>query len=192
MKNIYIIAGPNGAGKTAASYTILPEIFSCKEFVNADEIARGLSPFNSDKIGIKAGRLMLVRIKELLQENQTFAVETTLATKSYMKMITKAQKMGYEVVLLFLSLNSQELAVKRVQTRVEEGGHNIKLDVIKRRYKSGIKNLFDIYIPIVNRWILVDNSGKEFKIVAQGNGSRTIVRNKEIWNEFETKKYGEG
>jgi predicted ABC-type ATPase len=190
MKQLYIIAGPNGAGKTMASYTILPEIFECKEFVNADEIARGLSPFNSDKVGIKAGRLLLARIKELLDENETFAVETTLATRSYVKLIEKAQKEGYEVILFFLSLNSKELAVKRVETRVEEGGHNIKLDVIKRRYKSGIYNLLDIYIPIVDRWILVDNSGEEFQIIAQGDQSEVVIKEKNIWNKIKAGKYG--
>lgn len=190
MKQLYIIAGPNGAGKTMASYTILPEIFECKEFVNADEIARGLSPFNSDKVGIKAGRLLLARIKELLDENETFAVETTLATRSYVKLIEKAQRKGYEVILFFLSLNSKELAVKRVETRVEEGGHNIKLDVIKRRYKSGIYNLIDIYIPIVDRWILVDNSGEEFQIIAQGDQSEVVIKEKNIWNKIKAGEYG--
>jgi len=190
MKQLYIIAGPNGAGKTMASYTILPEIFECKEFVNADEIARGLSPFNSDKVGIKAGRLLLARIKDLLEENETFAVETTLATRSYVNLIEKAKKNGYEVILFFLSLNSKELAIKRVETRVEEGGHNIKLDVIKRRYKSGIFNLLDIYIPIVDRWILVDNSGEEFQIIAQGDQSEVVIKEKDIWNKIKAGEYG--
>ncbi|NOR88316.1 MAG: zeta toxin [Bacteroidales bacterium] len=191
MKQLYIIAGPNGAGKTVASYTILPEIFKCKEFVNADEIARGISPFNSDKIGIKAGRLLLARIKELLQEDETFAVETTLATRSYVNLIHKAKSKGYEVILLFLTLNSKELAVKRVQTRVNEGGHNIKLEVIKRRYKSGINNLFDIYLPIVNRWIVVDNSGEEFQIIAQGDESEIIVKNESTWSKIKAIEYGD-
>lgn len=191
MKQLYIIAGPNGAGKTVASYTILPEIFKCKEFVNADEIARGLSPFNSDKIGIKAGRLLLHRIKELLHDNETFAVETTLATRSYVNLIHNAKKQGYEIILLFLTLNSKELAVKRVKTRVAEGGHNIKLEVIKRRYKSGINNLFDIYIPIVNRWILVDNSGMEFQIIAQGNEAEVIIKDDLAWGNINTEGYGD-
>lgn len=111
MKKIYIIAGPNGAGKTTASYTILPEIFDCHEFVNADEIARGLSPFNPEGVGIQAGRLMLKRINELLEKGKTFAFETTLATKSYQSLIVQAQALGYEVILLFLALNSTELAI---------------------------------------------------------------------------------
>lgn len=191
MKQLYIIAGPNGAGKTVASYTILPEIFNCKEFVNADEIARGISPFNSDKIGIKAGRILVHRTRELLKENETFAVETTLATRSYVNLISKAKLKGYEVILLFMTLNSKELAVKRVATRVEEGGHNIKLEVIKRRFKSGLNNLVDIYIPIVDRWILVDNSGEEFAIIAQGDKDTLTVKKENCWNKIKEKSYGE-
>jgi len=191
MRNLYIIAGPNGAGKTVASYTILPEIFNVKEFVNADEIARGISPFNSDKVGIKAGRLLVHRVRELLKENETFAVETTLATRSYVKLIEKAKKQGYEIILLFMSLNAKELAIKRVKTRVEEGGHNIALEVIQRRFRSGLKNLVDIYIPIVDRWILVDNSGEEFHIIAQGDQSELVVKNEQSWNKIKAKEYGE-
>ncbi len=190
MRKLYIIAGPNGAGKTVASYTILPEIFNVKEFVNADEIARGISPFNSDKIGIKAGRLLVLRTRELLKENETFAVETTLATRSYVKLIEKAQKRGYEVILLFMSLNTMELAIKRVKTRVDEGGHNIKLEVIKRRFNSGLNNLIDIYIPIVDRWILVDNSGEEFHIIAQGDQSELEVKNEQTWSKIKARNYG--
>ncbi|RLD41841.1 MAG: zeta toxin [Bacteroidetes bacterium] len=191
MRNLYIIAGPNGAGKTVASYTILPEIFNVKEFVNADEIARGISPFNSDKVGIKAGRLLVHRVRELLKENETFAVETTLATRSYVKLIEKAKKQGYEIILLFMSLNTKELAIKRVKTRVEEGGHNIALEVIQRRFRSGLKNLVDIYIPIVDRWILVDNSGEEFHIIAQGDQSELVVKNEQSWSKIKAKEYGE-
>jgi predicted ABC-type ATPase len=191
MRNLYIIAGPNGAGKTVASYTILPEIFNVKEFVNADEIARGISPFNSDKVGIKAGRLLVHRVRELLKENETFAVETTLATRSYVKLIEKAKKQGYEIILLFMSLNAKELAIKRVKTRVEEGGHNIALEVIQRRFRSGLKNLVDIYIPIVDRWILVDNSGEEFHIIAQGDQSELVVKNEQSWSKIKAKEYGE-
>lgn len=133
MKNIYIIAGPNGAGKTTASYTILPEIFNCDEFVNADEIAKGLSPFNPDAVAIQSGRMMLQRINYLLANDKSFALETTLSTKSYASLIKKAKSKGYKITLLFLSLDSIELAINRVSIRVKEGGHNIPTDVIRRR-----------------------------------------------------------
>lgn len=150
-KTLYIIAGCNGAGKTTASFTILPDILSCKEFINADEIAKGISPFQPEKVAIQAGRIMLSRIDELINQRQTFAFETTLSTKSYRKTIERVQAMGYEVVLLFFWLNSVKLAKERVKTRVREGGHNIPEGTIERRYVAGIQNLFKIYLPIVNR-----------------------------------------
>jgi len=106
MKRLYIIAGPNGAGKTTASFTILPEILNCKEFVNADEIARGISPFNPERVSIKAGKLMLNRIKELISKGETFAFETTLSSKYFVALIKEAKGKNYEVVLLFLMLNT--------------------------------------------------------------------------------------
>lgn len=108
-KDLYIICGCNGAGKTTASYTVLPEILQCKEFVNADEIARGLSPFNSEDVAIEAGRLMLQRIELLLEREESFSIETTLATKSYINLVRRAQAKGFRVIILFFWLNSQNL-----------------------------------------------------------------------------------
>ena len=190
MKTLYIIAGPNGAGKTTASYTILPEIFNVQEFVNADEIAKGLSPFNPDSDGLKAGRIMLNRINELLDKKQSFAFETTLSTKSYTGFVKKAQSQGYEVVLLFLALDSFELAQKRVEVRVQEGGHSIPKDVIKRRYTKGLSNLFNLYIPIVDKWILLNNSEESFHVIAEGTHKDLIVKNKETWNLLKSKYNG--
>lgn len=158
MKNLYIIAGCNGAGKTTASFTILPEILDCKEFVNADEIAKGLSPFQPEKVAIEAGRIMLNRINELLSINEIFAFETTLASKSYKSKIIEAKKKGYQIKLIFFWLENVDLAMERVRVRVSEGGHNIPIDTIKRRYISGIKNLFEVYLPIVDEIIVYDNS----------------------------------
>lgn len=166
-KSFYIIAGCNGAGKTTASFTILPEILNCKEFVNADEIAKGLSPFQPETVAFEAGRIMLYRVNELLKDGKTFALETTLATKSYKPKILEAQKNGYKVRLLFFWLNDVELAINRVATRVAEGGHNIPTNVIERRYVNGIKNLFDIYLPIVDEATIVDNSVDELVIFAE-------------------------
>ncbi len=146
MKRLYIISGCNGAGKTTASYTILPEMLNCNEFVNADEIAKGLSPFNPNKLAIKAGRLMLTRINELLESGIDFAFETTLSTRSYVNTIKKAQKKGYFVTMLYFWLDSPDLAVERVKIRVKEGGHDIPEQTIRRRYDLGISNLFNLYI----------------------------------------------
>lgn len=166
-RNLYIIAGCNGAGKTTASYTILPEIIECKEFVNADEIAKGLSPFQPEKVSFEAGRIMLNRINELLEDNESFAFETTLSTKSYRNKILKAKMQGYTITLLFFWLNNIELAKERVKIRVKEGGHNIPNDVIERRYLKGIINLFDIYLEIVDGTLIFDNSYGKHELIAQ-------------------------
>lgn len=169
MKNLYIIAGPNGAGKTTASYTVLPEMLNCKEFVNADEIVRGLSPFQADKAAIDAGRLIILRINELIKHNLEFAFETTLSTRSYVNTIANAKKSGYFVTLVFFWLNSPELAIERVKTRVQDGGHDIPVDEIKRRYLSGTKKLFNLYLPISDYWMIIDNSENPYRFIAEGS-----------------------
>jgi predicted ABC-type ATPase len=166
-KNLYIIAGCNGAGKTTASFTILPDILDCKEFVNADEIAKGISPFQPEKVSLDAGRIMLNRINELIEENQNFAFETTLSTRSYKNKILAAKNKGYRVTLLFFWLQNIELAKERVKIRVEEGGHNINPDIIERRYYKGIKNLFDIYLPIIDGALIFDNSAGKHELLAE-------------------------
>ncbi|MCZ2223731.1 MAG: zeta toxin family protein [Chitinophagales bacterium] len=166
-KNLYIIAGCNGAGKTTASFTILPETINCKEFVNADEIAKGLSPFQPEKVAFEAGRIMLNRINELLNNNESFAFETTLSTLSYKNKILEAKEKGYTITLLFFWLQNIGLAKERVITRVAEGGHNIEPDVIERRYIKGIKNLFEIYLPIVDGVFIFDNSLGKHELIAE-------------------------
>ncbi|MDO4216082.1 MAG: zeta toxin family protein [Bacteroidales bacterium] len=181
-KNLYIISGPNGAGKTTASVTILPEILECREFVNADEIAKGLSPFNPEGMAIEAGRIMLQRINELLNGQDSFAIETTLSTRSYTKLIETAHKNGFSVRLLFFYLPSAQHAIERVAQRVSEGGHNIPDDVIRRRYKAGLENLFRIYIPLVDFWTLVDNNCNPRKIIADGEGAKMNIYELTIFN----------
>lgn len=177
-KDLYIISGCNGAGKTTASYTVLPEILECKEFVNADEIARGLSPFNPESMAIEAGRLMLQRIEDLLQRDETFAIETTLATKSYINLVRRAQAKGYRVSIVFFWLRTPELAVQRVAERVRHGGHNIPEDTIRRRYLAGIRNLFRLFLPEVDYWDIYDNSDTpRVQIACGGKNADTIIRN---------------
>lgn len=190
MKRLYIIAGCNGAGKTTASYTILPEILDCKEFVNADEIAKGLSPFRPEKAGIEAGRLMLKRIKTLLESGENFAFETTLSTRSYVNFIEKAKERNYQVTCLFFWLHSVELAISRVETRVREGGHHIPENVIRRRYKSGLMNFFKLFLPRVDNWLFVNNSGDTYEIIAEGAMSEITVNNVDQWKELKEKYYG--
>lgn len=175
-KSLYIICGCNGAGKTTASYTVLPEVLNCKEFVNADEIARGLSPFNPENVAIQAGRLMLQRIEDLLERDVTFSIETTLAAKSYINLVKRAQAKDYSVKVLFFWLNSPELAICRVAERVARGGHGIPESVIRRRYVAGINNLFNLFMNQVDYWDIYDNS--EFPrthIACGGKFAETIV-----------------
>lgn len=182
MPNLYIIAGCNGAGKTTASYTVLPEMLECKEFVNADSIAAGLSPFNPESVSFEAGRIMLERINALLIEQADFAFETTLSTRSYVSLIKKAKDRGYSITLVFFWLNSPELAIQRVAERVLHGGHNIPTEVIVRRYHRGISNLFQLFIPECDLWMVIDNSTNEMKTIA--SGKRSVVQNinnPDIW-----------
>jgi predicted ABC-type ATPase len=167
QQKLYIISGCNGAGKTTASFNILPEILNCQEFVNADEIARGLSPFRPDKVAIEAGRLMLSRIDELIQSNQDFSFETTLSTRSFINTIQIAKAKGYFVTLIFFWLDSIDLAKDRVQRRVAEGGHNIEPAVIERRYVSGINNLFNLYSEEVDSILIYDNSSLDPELIAE-------------------------
>lgn len=165
-KNLYIIAGCNGAGKTTASFTILPEILDCKEFVNADEIAKGLSPFQPEKVSFEAGRIMLHRITELVSQNETFAFETTLSTKSFKNRILEAKHKNYNVTLLFFWLKNPELAKER-------------------RYYKGIKNLFKIYLSIVDQALIFDNSEGNHNLIAEMSISEElIILNQNKFNEL--------
>ena len=179
MAKLYIISGCNGAGKTTASYSLLPEMLNCTQFVNSDEFAKGLSPFNPEKASIQASRYMLMKFKYLLERQQDFAIETTLATRTLLKMAQKAQKAGYTVTLLYFWLNSPELAVERVRARVEAGGHDIPEETIRRRYQVGIDYFFHYYAPICERWILADNSQIPFRVIAQGTKDEVISINDE-------------
>src|SRR5680860_264019 len=190
MRKLYVIAGCNGAGKTTASYTILPEILDCKEFVNADEIARGLSPFQPERAGIQAGRLMLTRIKTLLESGENFAFETTLSTKTYVNFLKVAKEKGYQITLLFFWLNSVDLAISRVKTRVKEGGHNIPENVIRRRYEGGLINFFELYIPLVDNWMFINNSGEPYEIIAEGSIDGIEIANNELWDNLKNEYYG--
>ncbi len=185
--NLYIIAGCNGAGKTTASMTVLPEVLQCEEFVNADEIAKGLSPFHPEEMAIEAGKLMLRRIDILLEQHKTFAIETTLATRSYKSLIARAKEKGYTVTLLFFWLPSPEMAEMRVAARVASGGHNIPKDVIHRRYWLGLQNLFNIFAPVVDYWSLYDNSFDQNPIVL-ANEIVNSIKFKQIKESCQNKK----
>lgn len=187
MPNLYIISGCNGAGKTTASFTILPEMLNCKEFVNADEIAKGLSPFQPESVSFQAGRIMVERIDELLNSGDDFAFETTLTTLSYLNTIKKAKEKGYSVNLLYFWLNDVNLAIERVKTRVIEGGHNIPEETIRRRYFRGIYNLTNKFIALCDYWIVINNSSRPFTFVAEGQGATEMnVQDDLVWQQIKT------
>jgi predicted ABC-type ATPase len=193
LPNLYIIAGCNGAGKTTASFTILPEMLNCKEFVNADSIAAGLSPFNPESVAIEAGRIMLMRINELLRAGVDFAFETTLATRSYLSLIKNARAAGYKVTLLFIWLDSPETAIQRVARRVAKGGHNIAEDVVERRYYRGISNLITLFIPVADTWMIVNSTNVVIVPIAEGGlGIGSIISNDYIWGVIldQSKEHG--
>jgi len=163
-------------------------MLKCKEFVNSDEIAKGLSPFNAGgvAVAVEAGRVMHKRIKELIAAGETFALETTLATRAVVKLIQEAQEKGYYVTLLYMWLNTPDLGVERVKMRVAAGGHDIAETTIRRRYKSGIRNLFELYLPTCDYWMIVDYSMSPMVVVAKGfkNKKREIYK-PTIFNKLE-------
>jgi len=182
MPQIYIIGGPNGAGKTTSAMSLLPDLLECQEYINADAIAAALSPFAPETTAIQAGKLMLDRIHTLAQQRQDFAFESTLASRSFAPFLKQCQKQGYEVNLIYLWLQSPELAVARVLDRVQNGGHNIPTDVVHRRYKRSLVNLFNLYLPLADNWILYDNTkGKTVEVAQKGKGNQTVVYDSEIW-----------
>ncbi len=183
MPTLYIIAGPNGAGKTTAAYNLLPEVFNTVEFVNADEIARGLSPFNVEGVAFQAGRIMLERLEYLIKEKKSFAFETTLSGLAYLKFIRMAKLSGYDITFFFVWLNNFELAKGRVAARVSKGGHNIPEEVIERRYEKGIKN-FSKYSIEADNWYVYDNSGTEYLLIAKSIAGEKEIFNFEVYNNL--------
>ena len=176
MPRMYIISGCNGSGKTTASYTLLPELLDCSEFVNSDEFAKSLAPFHPETAYITASRYMLKKLRYLFTRREDFCIETTLATRSLLKMVRMAQDQGYFVTVVYLWLRDPEIAIKRVAARVEAGGHDVAPDIIRRRYYTGLEYFFDLYAPVCDKWMLVDNSEADFRIIAEGSAKGTTVR----------------
>ena len=156
-----------------------------KEFVNADEIARGLSPFQPETVSIEAGKIMLRRLQELLFQGHDFAFETTLSTRSFVGLIRQAKDLGYNINLIYYWLDSTDLAIERVKTRVSEGGHHIPTDTIIRRYFAGLRNFINLYRDKVDYWMLIDNSGTEPELIAEGrNPEEYQIVNVEKWTSI--------
>jgi predicted ABC-type ATPase len=183
MPSLYILAGPNGAGKTTAAFSLLPNVFKTVEFINADEIARGLSPFNVDSVAFQAGRIMLERFEYFIAQRKSFAFETTLSGLAYLKFIRFAKISGFDIILFFVWLDSFELAKNRVAERVRKGGHTIPHNIIERRYWKGIKN-FSQYAAEADSWYIYDNSGTEYMLVAKSIEGEKEIFNFEVFNKI--------
>ena len=155
---LYIVAGPNGAGKTTFAREFLPNYVECLEFVNADLIASGLSPFLPEHAAIRAGRLMLERIHFLADRGTDFGFETTLSGKGYMRLLKDLKNRGYRIYLYFLWIDNVDIALERVADRVRRGGHNVPEKVVRRRFNRGLPNFFNLYRPLLDLWAIFDNS----------------------------------
>ncbi len=183
---VVVIAGPNGSGKSTAAPYLLRDYAGVREFVNADDIARGLSVFQPESVGLQAGRIMLRRLQELAKEQKSFAFETTLASSSFAPWLRALQKEGYRVHLIFLWLPAPELAVQRVQGRVELGGHSVPETTIHRRYQAGLSNLLRNYIPFVESWLVMDNSSNALVPIAHSSNGQPTVFKEELWNQIQS------
>lgn len=183
---VVIIAGPNGAGKSTLAPFLLRDTLDLQDYVNADPIALGLSGFNPSSVAFKAGRVMMNRLRDLAARRKSFAFETTLATRSYANWIASLRNKGYNFQLIFLYLQSPELAVRRVRERVQSGGHDVPETVIIRRYARGLKNFGAIYQPLANVWSIYDNSSSSKPIlIASGGRHRGLeIRQQEAWTKF--------
>lgn len=187
MPELFIIAGCNGAGKTTASQELLPEVFETDIFINADQIAASLNPENPEKAAVKAARIMLEEIQHRLAAGETFAIESTLASRGYMNLVKQAKLLGYDVILYFFFLPSAEMAKERVKLRVSKGGHNIPEDVIERRYTLGLKYFFD-YMKMVDYWFMYDNRSNPSQIIGKGEMPDVVlINNFELWEQLRNK-----
>lgn len=182
MPDVIVIGGPNGAGKTTLAQTLLPEFLQVTEFVNADHIAGGLSPFKPESVALEAGRAMLRRIHNLAAAGEDFAFETTLASRSFAGFLEGLKRKGYSVTLIYVWLRSPSLAVKRVMLRVRRGGHEVPREVIVRRYHRGLENVRNFYLQVADNWYVYDNSGPRPVLVARRlTSSEPVIVTESVW-----------
>ena len=187
---LYIIAGPNGVGKTTFARTFLPKYADCRNFINADLIAEGISPFSPEAAAMRAGRLMLNEIRFFARHRATFAFETTLSGRSYLRLIRQLKKRGYEVHIFFLWVKSVDVALSRVRERVLKGGHDVPEAVVRRRFGRSIGNFFAAYLRLADSWYLFDNSGGMPKVVAFQRAGKPRIMNREQYKAL-IARYGD-
>lgn len=183
-KNLYIISGPNGSGKTTFARKFLPKYAKCRNFVNADLIAQGLSPFSPGAAAVKAGRLVLEQIHSLALKNVDFALETTLAGKSYIKFLTALKKEGYVISIFFLWIPNAELALSRIKDRVAFGGHDVPAIDVRRRFQRGICNFFEYYKPLSDTWMLFNNADAIPRLIAREKSGKAEVVDKGLFEKI--------
>jgi predicted ABC-type ATPase len=185
-KQLIVLGGPNGAGKTTAAQVVVPQKLGIAEFINADEIARGLSPFNPDGAALAAGRLMLRRMRDLARGEQSFAIETTCSGQGHLKFLRRCKDAGWQIILVFLWLPSPQIAIDRVARRVAKGGHAVPPKVVVRRYRAGLRNMYAHYLPLADVAAIYDNSGDEPILIAEGiAGADLTVRDAVRWELIE-------
>ena len=182
---VYVLAGPNGAGKTTFAAEFLPEFVKCREFLNADLIAAGLSPFDPESQNVRAGRLLLQRIGELAKQRRDFGFETTLSGRTYFKLLSDLRNSGYQILLFFLWLPNSAMAVARVANRVKQGGHHVPESEIRRRYEAGLRNLTGLYRPILDGWWLYDASRLPPTLIASEEDQKLTVTQQRLFRRFE-------
>jgi predicted ABC-type ATPase len=183
---LHIIAGPNGAGKTTFVNKYLPEATTIREFVNADLIAKGISPFAPEQALGGASRVFLNRVDQLIEERQTFSFETTFSGRTHIDTIQKARNGGYYIRVNFIYLNSIELSLNRIAERVKRGGHNVPEDIIRRRYRRSIKNLMQLYLPQIDEWKIYDNSSNRFILVALGTKKERVIIVQDVYDQIQS------
>ncbi len=181
---VYIVSGANGAGKTTFASEFLPDFVDCKEFLNADLIAAGLSPFAPETQNVRAGRLLLSRVHELAEAKRNFGFETTLSGRGYLRLLSEMKTRGYRVVLFFLWLPNTDLAVSRVANRVRQGGHNIPEADIRRRFESGLQNLFKLYRPLLDVWWLYDASEMPPAVIAKEEDGKVNIATPDLYEQI--------
>ena len=185
-RHIFVIGGPNGAGKTTAAQVLLPEELELREFVNADEIARGLSPFNIEGVAMTAGRIMIDRMRALVRAGESFAFETTCSGKQHAVWLKARKAEGWLITLHYLWLPTAEMAIERVSRRVAHGGHSIPEDVIRRRHAAGAQNMRRLYLPVADNASIYDNSDGRLTLIANrvDNGD-LVVHDRIRWAQIE-------
>jgi predicted ABC-type ATPase len=187
--DLYIIAGPNGAGKTTFATEFLPNYAVCRNFINADLIAKGVAPFSPESMAFRAGRLMLEEIDLHVERGEDFGFETTLSGRSYLRLIHRIKELGYRVHFFFLLIPTIDLALTRIKARVLKGGHDIPERVVRRRFDRSIQNFLLDYRLLADSWILFDNSGEAPKVVAFDKEGQYRILDSELYAAV-TSRYG--